>query len=231
MTSEYYDWKPDRICAMFPYTTDQSAFCPTPTKRSAKRQEVRARHGIGPGTHVFLSVAKFVDRENPWFLIKSYERLRAPAKDIHLVAIGDGPLLKDVAAYSADRGLKASFPGFVPFADLPQYFFGADTFVHFAKNEPWGTSPQDAILAGLNLIASKNVGSGAVFLTGALSRFRVDVTDPDSGAEAMSAVLSEGRIVAFAAARQQVEEEYTVAATARRWSDVCRRLTAASLEA
>jgi glycosyltransferase involved in cell wall biosynthesis len=193
LTNEYYAWPEDsKQSVLFPYSTDVKKFAPQTDVRLRGRTRVRDHLGISEGTHVFLAAAKFSERENPWAIIRSYERLYADGSDVYLLALGDGPLLKEIQNYCVDRHIeRIHFPGYVPFRDIQEYFFAADTFLHFAHSEPWGVSPQDALVTGLSLITSHGVGSGEVFLTGALSEYLVDSTDVVTASQRMRAVADE----------------------------------------
>ena len=110
------------------------------------------------------------------------------------------------------------FPGFVPFRELQNYFFAADTFLHFAEREPWGVSPQDALIAGLGLVTSDRVGAGLVFLEGDLARFTVSLADHVAAVERMIELCDNPASTTLFAAARTKAEGYTVVSCARRWA-------------
>lgn len=217
-TLDYYEWPRRRPRIPFPYTTSEKKFGMNGEQRLERRRAVRTRFGIADSAPVFLSAAKFVDRENPWGLVRSFERVAAQRPEAKLIALGDGPLLPEIRRYCEEKGLPGVlFPGFVPFRGLEDYFYAADVFLHFAEIEPWGISPQDALIAGLSVITSDRVGTGDAFLTGALARFCVPPHDEERAADRMLELIS--RSVAgdqFACARQAALA-HGVEACARRW--------------
>lgn len=218
LTNAYYAWPSDRRSIPFPYTTNERKFAPGPAVRGTKRRAVRARLRIGAGSHVFLAAAKFIARESPWELVESFARVADTHADAHLIALGDGPLLAEIRRHCRAQGLdRITFPGFVPFRELEDYFFAADTFLHLVAVEPWGVSPQDALIAGLGLVTSERVGSAQVFLDGELRRFLVPFGNCGAAAERMRE-LADRRDGAdlFAAARARTRD-YTVDACARSW--------------
>lgn len=222
LTNEYYAWREDSKRSIpFPYTTDLGKFAPQREARGRARERMRELLGISGSTHVFLAATKFVERENPWALIRSYERLLADDANVYLLALGDGPLLPEIRRYCVREHLKRiRFMGYVPFREIQDYFFAADTFLHFAHSEPWGLSPQDALVAGLSLIASDGVGSGKVFLSGALSRFLVASTDQVEASERMAEVAEEDFVTSVFSEAQFRAFNHSVQICARRWVDL-----------
>jgi len=220
LTSTYYGWPSHRQLILAPYPTNERKFAPHPAVRLARRGNIRDELGIPPGAFVFLSATKFSARESPWELIESFAATTAALPDVHLIALGEGPLLPEIKRAATERGLsRISFPGFVPFRVLQDYFFAADAYLHFVAVGPWEVSPQDALAAGLGLITTKNVGSAQVFLKGELARFLVPFGDRAAAAARIIELATERCCTErFAPARGRTSE-YTVAACAQRWVD------------
>ena len=221
LTNEYYAWREDAKRSIpFPYTTDLDKFAPPEEAQVRARKRVRELLGISESTHVFLAAAKFVERENPWTLIRSYEQFSADDADVYLLALGDGPLLAEIRNYCVRQHIeRIHFMGYVPFREIQNYFFAADTFLHFAHSEPWGVSPQDALIAGLSLIASEGVGSGKVFLSDALSRFLVVSTDHVIASERMREVADANSVTNAFSEAQHHALSYSAQICARQWVD------------
>ncbi|MGJ0507152.1 MAG: glycosyltransferase [Methylocystis sp.] len=174
LTANYYGWAESRKSVLFPYTTNERKFRKDRATREARRRAIRRQLGIPLEDHVFLSATKFVDRERPSDLVDCFAAVTGGNPNTHLIALGAGPLLEPLKARCAGQQLThIHFLGFIPFRQLQDYFFAADTFLHLAAVGPWEVSPQDALIAGLSLITSDTVGSGRVFLTDRLARFLV----------------------------------------------------------
>ncbi|MBB4200288.1 hypothetical protein GGD83_004117 [Rhodoblastus sphagnicola] len=217
LTSAYYAWPAARESVLFPYATNERKFAPPPEVRARKRAETRARGAIAPDAFVFVSATKFSSRESPWELVESYARI-ADIGNIHLLALGDGPLLPEIKRECARRGLdRVTFPGFVPFRDLQDYFFAADAYLHLVAVGPWEVSPQDALVAGLGLVTTETVGSASVFLRGALRRFLVPFGDRALSAARMRELAFDPNSAAWFEPARLATGDYTVDATARRW--------------
>ena len=219
LTLEYYGWPKRRRFIFFPYTTNERKFCPPSGLRERERRNIRETLGIEKNDHVFLSAAKFVDRENPWDIIKSFEIVKKEHNNISLIALGDGPLLSEIKEYCALRGITdIHFPGFIPFAKLQRYFFAADTFLHFAQVEPWGVSVQDALLAGLGLVASTKVGSAQVFAQGSLQQFIVPPGHIEQYAQKMTELCELGDACEKFKSARNAAQDYTASNVAQIWA-------------
>lgn len=221
LTARYYGWPSHRRTILSPYPTNERKFAPGGHVQAERRRVIRAELGIEPDMFVFVSATKFSARETPWELVECFAATAASSARVHLVALGDGPMLGEIRQACTERGVsRISFPGFVPFRNLQDYFFAADAYLHLVAVGPWEVSPQDALVAGLGVIATNNVGSAQVFLRGGLSRFLVPFGDRTTAAERMIEIASTPDIAAqFGPARARTLE-YTVEATARRWLEV-----------
>ncbi|MEM1298982.1 MAG: glycosyltransferase [Pseudomonadota bacterium] len=179
LTRDYYQWPEGRSLVYFPYSTRRSKFAPPTTVRAERAAVIRGELGISEDSTVFVSAAKFSERENPWCIIKAFEQVVLTRPNVSLIALGDGALMGEIRAYCAESDLPIHLPGFVDFAVLQDYFFAGHVFVHFPRFEPWGVSPQDALVAGMGLVAGDTVGSAQCILSGEERRFLVDVDDVD----------------------------------------------------
>lgn len=214
---DYYGWPGERASALFPYATDAVKFGPPGS--GAIRRAMRERLDIPAAAPVLLCVAKFVEREGVEDVIRAYMTLRRRRDDARLIVVGSGPqkdMLHALAAES-EAGRDIRFVGYVPYAELQDYFFAADVYVHLARCEPWGVSVTDALYAGLGVITTDAVGAGLELLTGPLARYVTPVADPVAASRALEQLLGAADIGAeFAPARAAVAAEYTDVAAARR---------------
>lgn len=218
LTTSYYGWPLSRPATLFPYATNAGKFGQDEIARENARNRVRVSLQIPSGAFVFVSASKFHERENPWQLVQSFEEVRRREPRAFWIALGDGPLLAEIREFCGrEANDRVRFPGFVPFRVLQDYFFAGDAFLHFPVIGPWEVSPQDALVAGLALIATESVGSAQVFLNGNLRRFLVPVGDVQASAERMLEVVSLRSSVAtvFKGAASRTAD-YMVDATARR---------------
>lgn len=219
LTTAYYDWKEDSAVWLFPYCTNERKFKP-PTDLTPIRRRVREKCGIPHEAFVFLTVAKFVDRENPRGMIDSFERIVALHPTAWLLMVGAGPQFVEIRDHVRQKEIpNISFAGYVAYAELEQFHFAADVFLHLAKCEPWGMSPQDALVSGMGLIVSNKVGSGVRHLGRDLCRFVVSLNDVDETVERMAELISMGRPRdLFKPARASVLNGFTTRSLAMQWA-------------
>lgn len=220
LTSEYYAISDKTQTWPFPYTTDVLKFGRKPDYESV-RASVRKQMSLTGDHFVFLAVTKLDKRENPLGILRAFSYANQHAPHCSLILIGSGPLEVEVRDYVETKLSKAvRLLGYIPYKDLPKYFFASDAFIHLAEFECWGSSPLDALTAHLGLVCSERTGIGQVFLTEHLRCFRVPHDDPEAAAKAMLRLVDMGDCSAsFAQAWQKASAEYTVQNVAKLWRD------------
>jgi len=157
---------PAERIGLFPYAVDVEHFRQGAALTPEARRRLRAELGLPETARVILALAKFSAREAPWDLLRAFCSL--PGEDLRLVLGGDGPeraALEDFArqheAGDTDRATgRVLFPGYVPYPELPSLYGAVDLFVHPAAEERWGVSVEEALAAGLPVVASDRVGAG-----------------------------------------------------------------------
>lgn len=217
LTTDYYDWPTSKSSLLFPYTTNENKFALSPGRKAELSQLIREKLGIPPDAFVFISATKFSKRESPWELIRSFEMIAKKTNNVHLIALGDGPILKDIINY-CDKNLRSyvSFPGFVSFRELQDYFFASDVLLHLVEFGPWEVSPQDALVAGLGIITSQNVGSAQVHLRGPARRFLVPFGQREILTSRMLELATHSDIKYIFEQSIKNVQDFTVDATAKR---------------
>jgi len=126
-------------------TTDVRPFA------EADREAARAALGVdGP---VLLWCGRFVPRKRVDLVVSLAARL--PAAELLLA--GSGPGRDEAEREARVRGIRARFLGEVRYADLPTLYAAADLFVTRAEREPWGLVVNEALAAGVPVLASTGV--------------------------------------------------------------------------
>lgn len=143
----------------FPYVVDVEAVWSSARRGLSVASSLRAALGVPPNAVIVLGAIKFTKREAPLELVEALGRTKSGS--LHLLLAGDGPLREEV-----DARIREVCPGrvtrlgFVPYARLLQMYGLADIFVHPARTEVWGVSVNEAMVAGVPVIASDGVGAG-----------------------------------------------------------------------
>jgi glycosyltransferase involved in cell wall biosynthesis len=108
--------------------------------------------------------------------------------------VGSGEMEPELRALVQKLGLSnIHFAGFVNQAGLPRVYAACDLFVLPSENEPWGLAVNEAMCAGLSIVASSEIGcvpdlvhdgrNGRTFSAGNVAglsdALRPLLTDPD----------------------------------------------------
>jgi glycosyltransferase involved in cell wall biosynthesis len=73
--------------------------------------------------------------------------------------VGSGEMETELRALVQDLGLSnMQFAGFVNQVALPRVYAACDVFVLPSENEPWGLAVNEAMCAGLPIVASSEIG-------------------------------------------------------------------------
>ncbi len=140
-------------------------------------------------TNYFLASSRFIAKKNIMGLLDAFARYRARSTrpPWHLVLCGDGPLRADIDQEIQRLQLTdiVHRPGFVPYADLPDYYALAGAFVHASLSEQWGLVVNEALAAGLPVLVSRACGCAPDLVVEGRNGFSFDPTDT----EALAALL------------------------------------------
>jgi glycosyltransferase involved in cell wall biosynthesis len=148
-----YGARPDGIC-MFPEPVDVRHFA---TGALVARQDRDLRQRLGLDGCVFLYVGRLWSGKGIDYLLDAYRKLQAEGVPSSLVLAGDGqdePLYRERARVLPG----VVFTGFVQKPDLPQWYGVADVLVFPTLGDPYGHVVQEAMAAGLPVVATENAG-------------------------------------------------------------------------
>jgi glycosyltransferase involved in cell wall biosynthesis len=149
------DW---RIFDM-PYTVDNRRFMSEAQLADNERQELRAGFGVHDKRPIVLYAAKFQRRKHPDDLLRAAATLRREGVTFHLVMVGSGEMETELRVLARHLGLpNIHFAGFVNQVALPRVYAACDVFVLPSENETWGLAVNEAMCAGLPIIASCEIG-------------------------------------------------------------------------
>jgi glycosyltransferase involved in cell wall biosynthesis len=143
----------------FPYTVDNARFIAGSALSADERKAKRASLGLDPTKPVVLFVSKLMRRKHPDHLLAACARLAAEGLEFQLAIAGTGELEQSLRERAASEpGLVTVFPGFVNQSELPSLFAASDIFVLPSEDEPWGLIVNEAMCAGLPIVASQEIG-------------------------------------------------------------------------
>lgn len=208
----------DRSVFNIPYHCDLSAYLGIP-RLSVRRGPVR-----------FLFSGQLIERKGVDTLIEAFvsvlRRFAGGANPPELILLGDGAERARYEAMVPDefRGC-VSFQGFCDPAALPDQFAQADVFVLPSRHDGWGVVVNEAIGAGMPVIATTAVGAAHDLIEPGRNGFMVAPDDASGLASAMNWFVDRpASISTYGECSRQIARNWTVARGAQRWYDVCEAI-------
>jgi glycosyltransferase involved in cell wall biosynthesis len=184
----------DRIFCM-PYTVDNARFANHSRMTNAQRTKIRADLGIAGADPIVLYAAKLQVRKHPDDLLRAAARLNDRGIRFHIVMVGSGEMTAELVELTSLLGLEnVHLHGFVNQSALPQIYGAADVFVLPSENEPWGLAINEAMCAGLPIVASAEVGCVADLVRSGVNGQTFAAGDVDALANALHPILVDREI-------------------------------------
>jgi glycosyltransferase involved in cell wall biosynthesis len=142
-----------------PYAVDNIRFMDAAALCPDARAEVRRGFGVHDETPIILFAAKFDERKCPGDLLQAAALLERDGAKFQLVMVGSGSLDAPLREMARGLGLRnIHFHGFANQSALPAIYGASEIFVLPSKNEPWGLAINEAMCAGLPIVASSEIG-------------------------------------------------------------------------
>lgn len=180
---------------------------------AARADAAAKRAALGLPERYFIATGRFVPKKNFPFLLRAYAEYRtvhgAPG-DWKLVLLGDGEGMPELLALRTQLGLDAHvlLPGFKQYDELPAYYGLAGAFVLPSTVEQWGLVANEALAAGLPILASERCGCTPDLVRAGENGFTFDPFDEG----ALSALLLSIASTSGHARAQMGEAGRTIAA-------------------
>jgi glycosyltransferase involved in cell wall biosynthesis len=141
---------------------------------------------------VVLYVGRLSPEKGPGDLLDAFATLRQDVPDAALVLVGDGPLRPLLERSCRERGFDGVvFEGFKEPAELPRYYALADVVVVPSTSETWGTVVNEALVAGLPVVATRVVGAVGDLVVDGDNGVVVPEADPCALARGLHQVLGD----------------------------------------
>jgi glycosyltransferase involved in cell wall biosynthesis len=136
-------------------------------ERQKMRSGVRLEAGFTPEQTVLLFSGKLQEKKNPAILLAALAAMPVAERSrFALLFVGSGELEGELRK-NAERieGISYHIAGFKNQSELPAYYLAADFLIlpSLQMGETWGLVVNEALHAGLKIIISRYVGSGADF--------------------------------------------------------------------
>jgi L-malate glycosyltransferase len=175
-----------------------------------------------------MAVGRLVPRKGFPYLVRAMALLPA---DVQLYLVGDGPLENELKALAAELGVsgKIQFMGYKTRGEIYHYLRRADCFVLSSLHEGLGIVVQEAMDAGLPVVATNN-GGQVDLIKPPHNGLLVDIESPGQLAAAVQQ-LYDDRALAADMGRQNAEDikRLYMSHNAQEYLDLFRALTQADL--
>lgn len=150
---------PDEKIFDYPYTVENDRFVATSTLTPDERLAMRAELGLDPALPVITFASKFMPRKHPGDVIAAAALLAARGVQSQVLFVGTGELEDELHAQVARHPeLPVVFAGFRNQSELPRILGASDIFVLPSEDEPFGLIVNEAMCAGLAIVASEEIG-------------------------------------------------------------------------
>jgi glycosyltransferase involved in cell wall biosynthesis len=147
-----------RIFSM-PYAVDNARFMAASRLAIAERRDLRASFGVLDDRAIVLFAAKFQARKRPDDVLRAAACLTQEGIAFQLVMVGSGEMGPQLRTLAQSLGMRnVHFAGFANQRAMPQIYASCDVFVLPSDNEPWGLAINEAMCAGLAVVASAEIG-------------------------------------------------------------------------
>lgn len=155
------------------------------------RSETRQKLGIMPDQKVMLYVGRLAKEKNMSTLFAMAKIAFARDPSLRLWLVGDGPYRSECVLMAREHGIgdRVKFVGFVPRADVDQYYAAADLFVFASITETQGLVVQEAMNYGLPAVAVTG-GGASEGIQDTVNGFAVK-NDPESFADRVLDILED----------------------------------------
>jgi len=180
---------------LMPYTVDNARFTEGSRLSDEQCKKVRAELGVADADPIVLYVAKLQARKHPDDLLRAAHRLQNRGIRFHVVMVGSGEMAAELVNLANRLRLEnVHFHGFANQSILPQIYGAADVFVLPSENEPWGLAANEAMCAGLPIVASAEIGCAADLIRAGVNGQTFTAGDVEGLASALQPILANREI-------------------------------------
>jgi glycosyltransferase involved in cell wall biosynthesis len=159
---------------------DSTLFAP-----ERRRDALRAQRGVGPDEVVLLYVGRLAAEKNVEAILAAFRLLHGWGTPVRLWVVGDGPAR---AQLERQAGPGVTFTGFLHGEALAETYASADLFVFASLTETFGNVLQEAMAAGLPVVAVRAPGPSEIVRHGATGLL-VDRAAPETLARVCDALV------------------------------------------
>lgn len=213
-TRSYEKLFPEKPVFNIPYYTNVSAFSDDALERT------------NPPPVTILFCGQMIERKGVDILLSAFQRVIAKGVKARLLLVGreaDLPRMRE--KLNSQANALVDYAGFQAPDCLPRFFAQAHIFVLPSRYDGWGVVVNQAVAAGLPVVATEAVGASHDLLHPGVNGERIPADDVDALYQALVhlCVDSECR-VRYAQASLEVAKDIVPSAGAQKWMNVIEAL-------
>lgn len=173
---------PDRVSTIYTGIPLETYFQPD------TRIETRKQFGFSSHDVIITYVGRLVESKDLVSLIHAASLILAQQREIHLLIVGDGPLLPNLKAYTKELGIQPNIIYTEFRSDIPEILAATDIFVLPSIREGLPQSLIEA-LAARKAVITTHVGGIVEIIEPNVSGLIVQSRDPAALAEALCSLI------------------------------------------
>ncbi|MGE0480117.1 MAG: glycosyltransferase [Phycisphaerae bacterium] len=168
-----------------------------------------------------VMVARLIELKQPYAFIDVVRQIAVRQPSVRAALVGDGPLSEPLREYARKLGVERNVAFLGRIDHVERVLAESKLFLLTSESEGLSIAMIEAMAAGLPVLAADVGDLGELLRPGENGAF-VDPLDTPATAQQVHAILGDAdRLRALSkAARARAEEDYSIAAVARRW-DAC----------
>lgn len=181
--------KPKKIFVAY-NTTNVELFTKEVNLWRKKKAYIKKELGINTSM-VILYVGQLIERKGANYLIEAFRKIKKENDDVSLLVVGYGIWETNLRLYVKKEKIKdVIFAGGVKWEDTPKYYSVCDVLVMPSLEEVWGLVINEAMSAGLPIVATDVAGGTLDLIEDGLNGFIVKPGSPEAISKALLKILS-----------------------------------------
>lgn len=158
------------------------------------RIELRTKYGIQIDKKVILYSGRLIKRKNIDKLIEAISKLKDD--NVQLIITGDGEEKENLIDLAKMLDVNMYITGFIKNQEeLFKHYYLADVFILPSFNEPWGLVINEAMAAGLPIIASNECGAYMDLVRDGVNGFVIDPNNIDDIKSKISKIIYDDKLM------------------------------------
>ena len=203
-----FNYAQNRIYNQYLTVDVESIFRLSPQK-SELRARLRKRYNIKPNMKVLIFSGRLIKVKNVTSIVDAISLSLDPS-DYCLLILGDGPEKDNILGNALAKNVRVIVTGFISQQlELFKHYFIGDVLILPSFNDVWGLVINEAMAAGLPIIASSQCGAYLDLVKDNENGYVVEPNDSGHLLQAMQRIFSDSNLVAFGRKSRELIKEWS----------------------